>query len=351
MLANQEYCGIMPPQVAREGEIVKITLLFISLLLLFVTTGSAQNNNNTIHGKVRGMNGATVNNAVVELWLNGALINQTATRTDGDFYFASLAPAEYEVVVTASGFEVTTQSARFMTANRTPMGDILTIEVSLRPKTDAREPPPGVQFAQDVPKAAREAFEEGVEKIRTGKSDEGLLALRKALEIFKDYFAANFVLATELFRLGKDQEALDAVERARLINDREAAVYHLFGLIMFKQGKYLVADYGFIGAIKLNANFAMAHLFRGKTLIEIGLRNGDEKLRVGDFAEAEKELAKAWELTNKRLSEVYLHRARLHEIKGDKESAAKSLEAFLKAEPASPNATPIKEKIASLRKK
>jgi Tfp pilus assembly protein PilF len=341
----------MPPQAAKEGEIVKTTLLCIFLLLLFFTETSAQSSNNTIHGKVRGGNGVTINNAVVELWLNGALINQTATRTDGDFYFTNLAPAEYEVVVTASGFEVVRQSARFMTANRTPMGDILTIEVSLREKPETGQPPPGLQFAQEVPKAAREAYEDGLEKMRAGKSEEGILAFRKAIEIFKDYFAANFALATELFRTGKDQEALDAIERARQINDREAAVYHLFGLIMFKQGKYLVADYGFIGAIKLNTNFAMAHLYRGKSLIEIGVRNPDEKLRAGDFAEAEKELNKAWELTNKRLTEIFLHRARIYEQRGDREAAAKSLEAFLKAEPASPNVAPIREKIALLRKK
>jgi tetratricopeptide (TPR) repeat protein len=329
---------------------VRATFLFICLLLLLFTEASAQNNN-TIHGKVRSNNGTTINNAVIELWLNGALINQTATRTDGDFYFTSLAPAEYEVVVTASGFEVVTQSARFMTANRTPMGDILNIEVSLRQRTDATQPPPGVQFAQEVPKAAREVYEEGLEKMRNGKSEEGILAFRKAIEIFKDYFAANFALASELFRTGKDSEALEAIERARQVNDHEAAVYHLFGLIMFKQGKFLVADYGFIGAIRLNGNFAMAHLFRGKTLIEIGLRNPDEKLRAGDFAEAEKELSKAWELTNKRLSEVYLHRARIHEQRGDREAAAKALEAFLKAEPTSLNAAPIREKIALLRKK
>ena len=326
---------------------------FFSLFFLFCWLGSeaAAQNNNTIHGKVRSANGVSVNNAIVELWQFGALLSQTATRTEGDFYFTNLAPTEYEVIVTATGYETVSQIARFTQPNRSPIGDLLNIEVLLRPKAEPKQPPASVSFVQEVPKAARLAYEDGIEKLRLGKADDGLLALRKAVEIFAEYFDANFALARELFRTGKDQEALEAIERARLVNDREAAVYHLFGLIMLRQGKYAAADYGFRGAINLNANLIGAHFYRGQTLIEIATRTQDEKKRDGYFAEAEAELNKAWDLSNKRMSDVYLQRARLYKLRGDKEASAKALEAYLKAEPKAPNAAQIKQAIDDLRKK
>ena len=323
------------------------------LIILFgvLAAEAAAQNNNTIHGKVRSASGPPVNNAIVELWQFGALISQTATRTEGDFYFTNLAPSEYEVVVNASGYEPVSQRARFLQPTRSAIGDILNIEVLLRPKTEAKTPPAGVSFAQNIPKAARAAYEDGVEKLRAGRAEEGLVALQQAVAEFPTYFDANFALAREFFRTNKDAEALEAIERAREVNDREPAVYLLFGLIMFKQGKFAAADYGFRGAINLNASLMAPHFHRGRTLIELAAREPDEKQRAGRLADAETELNRAWELSGKQMPEIHLQRARLQQVRGDKEAAAKALEAYLKAEPRATNADQIRLAIKELRKK
>ena len=324
--------------------------LVILLLFLFGDAATAQNIN-TIRGKVRSAGGLPVNNAIVELRMHGALLAQTVTRNEGDFDFSNLAPAEYEVAVTASGYESAMQFARFTQSDRTSFREVLNIEIVIKAKADPLLPPAGVNFAQTVPKAARDAYENGMEMLREGKSEEALISLRKAIEIFSDYFSANFVLARELFRSGKDGEAIEAVERARQVNDREPAVYHLFGLIMFKQRKFVVAEYAFSEALKYNAGLAAARYFRARTLIEIAVRNKDEKQRAAGLAEAEAELDKAWETSNKRLAEIHLQRARLQQIRGDKEAAARALEAYLKAEPNAPNAAQIREAIEQMKKK
>lgn len=329
---------------------MKSALLFATVLVLLGGQAAAQNVN-TIRGKVRSTGGAPVNNAIVELRLHGALLSQTVTRNEGDFDFSSLAPAEYEVAVTASGFEPTLQFARFTQSDRTSFREVLHVEIVVRPKADPALPPAGVNFAQDVPKAARAAYEDGLEKLREGKSEACIAALHKAVEVFKDYFAANFVLARELFRAGKDTEAIEAIERARQINDREPAVYQLFGLIMFRQKKFVVAEYAFAEAVKLNSGYAVARLFRARSLIEMATRSKDEKQHADYLTEAEKELSQAWELSGKRLAETHLHRARIHERRGDREAAAKALEAYLKAEPDAANAPQIKQAIESLKKK
>lgn len=327
------------------------TISLLSLLFLLAPASYAQNPNNMIRGKVRAANGTPVNNAIVELReAGGAILSQTVTRNDGDFSFTRIVPAEYEVHVTSSGFEAAMQMARFSQTNRMNFFEVVNVEIILRARAEPAIRPAGISFAQEVPQAARAIFEKSVAKLRDGKSEEAITLLRQALALFPAYFDANFTLAKELFRTGKDREALEAIERARQVNERESAVYHLFGLIMLKQQKYKVAEFAFREAVQFNAGNAAAHFYRGRTLIELAIRNRDPKERAADLSESEKELNQAWELSDKRIPDVFMQRARIHELQGNKEAAAVELENFLKAQPNAPNAAAIRQAIDTLRK-
>jgi tetratricopeptide (TPR) repeat protein len=328
------------------------TVSLLSLLFFLALESFAQNPNNMIRGKVRATNGTAVNNAIVELReAGGAILSQTVTRNEGDFAFTRIVPAEYEVHVTSSGFESAMQIARFSQTDRMNFFEVVNVEIILRAKAEPAVRPAGISFAQEVPENARGVYEKGVAKLREGKSEEALALLLQAVNLFPSYFDANFTLAKELFRTGKDREALEAIERARQVNERESAVYHLFGLIMLKQQKFKVAEFAFREAVQFNAGNAAAHFYRGRTLIELALRNKDEKERAADLSESEKELNQAWELSDKRLHDVFMQRARIHELQGNKAAAADDLENFLKAQPNAPNAAAIRQAIDSLRKK
>ena len=322
----------------------------IVFALVFVSGGVVFAQSNTLRGKVRTPSGITVNNAIVELRIGGgAMISQTVTRNDGDFAFSSLSGGEYEVAVTIAGYEPTVQMARFNQNDRMGFSEVLNIEVLIRPKKDLILAAPGTSYAQDVPKPARAAYERGMTRLREGKSDEGVAALREAIAGFNDYFDAHYALGKELFRTGKDNEALEALERARQINDRQDAVYYMFGLVMMKQGKYAVAEFAFREATRLNANNALSRFYHGQALIELAVRSNDENQRNNDLSAAEKELDRAWERSERRLSEVYLQRARIHERRGQKDAAAADLENYLKAVPEAKNAATIRAAIAKLR--
>ncbi|HJQ69564.1 MAG TPA: carboxypeptidase regulatory-like domain-containing protein [Blastocatellia bacterium] len=323
--------------------------LFLALaLVLLPATVCAQGN--MVRGKVRASNGTSLNNAIVELRQSGGgMIGQTVTRNDGNYAFSNLTPGEYEVVVLLAGFEPGLQIARFNYGERMGFWEVVTVDVVLYPKPEAALGPPGTSFVQEVPKPARAAYEKAMAKVREGKSDEAVLLLQEAISIFNEYFDANFSLGRELFRMGKDAEALEALERARQINDREGAVYHTFGLVMMKQQKFAVAEYAFREATRLAAGNAVSHYFRGMALIEVATRTADERQRAIDFTEAEKELGRALDLSDKRLAAAYLQRARIHERRGDKEAAARDLESYLKAEPEAKNAAAIREAITKLR--
>jgi tetratricopeptide (TPR) repeat protein len=325
------------------------TLLTVFALVL-ISGGTAFAQSNQLRGKVRAPNGVTVNNAIVELRVGGsAMIAQTVTRNDGDFAFTGLATGEYEIAVTMAGYEPVVQMARFNQSGRMDFSEVINMEILIRPKRENVPSAPGTSFAQDVPKPARLAYEKAAARMRDGKPEEAVAALREAIANFNDYFDAHFALGKELFREGKDDEALEALERARQINDRQDSVYHMFGLIMLKQGKFAVAEYAFREATRLNGNSAAAHFYHAQALIELAVRSSDQRQLNTDLGAADKELDRAWETSEKRLTAVYLQRARIHEKRGQKEAAAADLESYLKAEPEAKNGTTIRAAIAKLR--
>ncbi len=327
----------------------------LAALLLLPLAAFAQNS--MIRGKVRGSDRNVVNNAIVELrGPTGAVIGQTVTRNEGDFSFSSLRAGEYEVHVTMSGFEPAIQIVELrdsmkINAPSDVFSEVVTIEVMLRPRAEPTLGPPGTSFAQDVPKPAREAYAKGVAKIRDGKSNEGIAFLHAATAEFGDYFDAHLALGVEFYRLGKDKDAVEELERARSINDRGAVVYYTFGMVMVRQQKFRAAEYAFGKAVEMNDNHVNAHFNHAVALIEVALRTNDPNEAKAGLANADRELDRAWDLSSKRLNTVFLQRARVHEERGDKEAAARALEHYLKAEPDAKNAAAVKEAIAKLRKK
>ncbi|MFY9609110.1 MAG: carboxypeptidase regulatory-like domain-containing protein [Blastocatellia bacterium] len=324
-----------------------LTSTLAVLVLLSATTPGQVN---TLRGKVRSTNGTTVNNAIVELRsAGGGMLAQTVTRNDGDFAFSNLATGEYEVEVTVAGYETTVQMARFNTPYRMNFAEVVNIEVMIRPRGESILAAPGTNFAQDVPKQARASYEKGVARLRERKSDEGIAMLREAIATFSDYFDAHFQLGKEFFRQGRNNEALEEFERARQINERQEAVYFMFGMVMLREQKFALAQRAFREASSINANSALSHFYRGQALVELALRSTDETQRGTDLSDAEKELARAWELSSGRLTVVHLQRARIYERRGDNEAAARELENYLRAEPEARNAAAIRTAITRLR--
>jgi len=333
----------------------KRILLALTALLFLPMAGVAQNS--MIRGKVRVSDGAVVNDAAVELrGSTGAVIGQAFSRNDGDFSFSGLRPGEYEVFVTMSGYDPATQmvalrdSMRLSTSSDV-VSEVVTIEVVLRPRAEPSLGPPGTSYAQDVPKAARAAYVKGVSKLREGKSAEGIASLREATTEFSDYFDAYLALGFEFYRLGKDGDALEALERARQINDKGEIVYYTFGMVMVRQQKFHAAEYAFGKAAELNDSHVNAHFNHAVALIEVALRAKDAGEVKTALANADRELDRAWDLSGKRLNTVFLQRARVHEERGNNEAAARELENYLKAEPNARDAAGVKEAIAKLRDK
>ena len=326
------------------------SLAFFLLILLPVCTVTAAAQNGTVRGKVRTAAGATLTNVIVELWQTGARTTQVVTTNDGDFQFTNVSHANYEIVVNHPGFHPATERVSFTSADSEGRHEIISIEIRLRPLTSAPAAPPGVVFAQEVPFNARLAFETALLRLKTNKPDEAIAKLKEAIGFFPGYFNARFTLASELGKRNQVQPALEELEHARRINDRDPRVYRLFGLLMAGQRKFVVAEFAFREAIARDPAHAQTYHSRAVVLIEMAAAEKDVKQRKQYLDDAERDLNKSLALSEGKIAAAHLQLAKIHDLRGDKRLAIRQLENFLKTQPNAPNAPAVREALAKLRK-
>jgi tetratricopeptide (TPR) repeat protein len=327
---------------------MKARLLHV-LVILLVSTGSVCAQGGIIRGKVRLPSGATLTGVIVELWRSTGLENQVVTTRDGDFEFANLPQASYEVVVKHQGYYPAMERAEFFyDRNSIPRVEVIRVEINLRPLESTTNEKAGSTFVQEIPPAARAAYDQGIAKLREGQPVEAVALLREATSIFAEYFDAHVALGARLLDEKKYEEALGELEKARLVNDRDAKVYQLFGVLMAAQQKYALAEWAFRAAIDRDPLSLQSIYNHGVVLIELSRTEPDAKKKQLQLNDAEKDLNRALEMTRERYYPAYLQRSRIHEMRDNRKAAARDLETYLKLNPNSPRATEIRAKIERL---
>jgi hypothetical protein len=70
---------------------------------------------------------------------------------------------------------------------------------------------------------------------------------------------------------------LGELEKARLINDRDARVYQMFGVLMAGQRKYALAEWAFRAAIDRDPNGVQSLFNHALALVELNRDEPDAK--------------------------------------------------------------------------
>jgi Tfp pilus assembly protein PilF len=328
-----------------------LSLSFLICCAVHVPAARAQGH--TIRGKVRTSAGFSVPRVTVNLESgNGALIDQTVANNEGDFFFGNLSDPSYLVTVSAPDFNPASERVEFVRSiGPGEPGETRTIEITLTGRGGVRPPRAGLNFAQNVPATAREAYESSLKLAREGRAPESLAALQEAVRIFPDYFDARFLLANEYVKQGKLPDAITQLNEAQRINPKDDRVWHVFGGVLMQQRKYAVAARIFAEAARLSPNDPQYLLLQATALIEqaalVDPAKADERNYA--FTEAEKSLARADQLSERKLAAVHLQRARLYERRGDRARAADELERYLRQSPDLKNAAAIRDAIKTLR--
>lgn len=155
----------------------------------------------------------------------------------------------------------------------------------LQPKKGGlRDAETAVIFAQDIPKEARTAFDQGVKLLSKKQNAEGYELIRKSIEIFPKYFAANYRYGIELLAKKQYEEAAGRFLIAASVNQKSAMSYFNLAYCLSSLGK----DYKKAALVAITESLKLAPASPGANLMA-----GRIEREMKDFVSAEKHLLQA----------------------------------------------------------
>jgi tetratricopeptide (TPR) repeat protein len=331
--------------------------LFLLLFLSCSSLGVAQNAN-ALQGKVVTPSGTQPTNPVrVKLTFNGRAIHETFTDLSGRFSFPGLSRGTYQLTAEGDGLSFETTSVYADVSAFGPAPQIFTQDIQLRPIRHKPAAQPGVinAFQQDVPEAAKAALDDGLKLAEDGETEAAVENMRKAIEIFPNYFEAHLQLGNAFLRAELFNEAIAELDRAREINPNDERAYQSFGLLLLRQRNYAVAVAVFAEAARLNPANAMNAVMRATALVHQAAAT-DASAPASEnrsylLSRAEMAMAQAANLSDNKLKPDTMTMALFYELKGEPERAATELESYLKKTPQLKNSASIQSEIKRLRKK
>lgn len=316
---------------------------FLLLVLASATPPVAARQRARIEGRVKTTTGVPVVNVRVTLKNDGySPLRTVYTDSAGRFQFAVSEGAFYvEVDPLDRPFE---RHQERIDLNPTPyskLGELFLVDIVLTPRKNPNAKPEssGVVFYQQVPDAAKVEYERGL-KLIPNKRDEGCAALRRALQIFPDYYAAMEALGGEYARAGHYDHALPILIRAVEVNPAGAKSYYALGVVFFQMKHFPNAVKAFARVAGLEAENVNATVYLGLAL-----------LRSGRLDEAEAALKRTYELGAKGISEVQLALSEIYIEQRRYDRAVAELERLLDENPSRNDRKKIERLIESLRAK
>ena len=332
---------------ASRNSLVSLALLTTTWTITQASTPDfqalpTQQNTNSISGHVSDNQRAPLPNLRVELLNEVDSVIQTV-KTDGSglFVFRKLSDGTFQVRVQTSGTNYLSQTKRVELTRPHGFGAAFEeIEFTLTTNRDtSTSGKPGVVFVQDVPEAARKLYQKASELIdKPNKREEGLAALRSAVEIYPQYFDALEMLGTEEVKEHNYEPAIPVLTKALEVNSRAYPSCFALGVAQYNLKQLQPAIESFRRALSLNEKSINANLWLG-----ISLR------QTNRLDEAETYLRRADSLSESKLPDAHWQLALLfNQLKRYKE-AADELEMFLKVQPDSRDVELIKKLIKRLR--
>ncbi|HEV2800147.1 MAG TPA: tetratricopeptide repeat protein [Pyrinomonadaceae bacterium] len=305
-------------------------------------------NKNSISGHVFSPTRLPLRDIYVEL-MNDVYSTLGQVKTDGSGYFnfPGLPDGTFKVRVKPYGTDYAeeTRDVQLATVSIISGGGAVNeqIEFYLRVRPGLTSGPlaaPGTIFAQNVPKDAQKLYETGVASLRDKKDKEGFESLKRALEIFPDYYLALDRLGTEYVVRGHHEAAFILLTKAIEVNPKSFS--SMYGLGM--------AQYNLKMTDKAIESLQKANTLYGK---HVGSQAylGMAYKRAGKLAEAEKAFKLANELGEGKVANVHWQLAGLYSDQKRYAEAATELELFLKHQPDTRDTEKIKQTIKQLRDK
>ncbi len=277
-----------------------------------------------LEGRNRPTGGIIVN---IQSLTEGPFVS-VLTDWSGRFQVRGLDPGRYEIVVEEPGYEPTRETLGLN-------GPSPPLELHLRAShsSPVRRTAYAVSVRElRIPGKARNAFEKGLERLAKNDADGSRTQFVRATATFPDYFEAYYHMGVADLRLGREEEAAQAFQKAiDLSGGRYAWAQFALGLLLCRRGEYAEAETVIREGLEVDGRSAIGHLFLSVALFH---RNR--------FEEAEKSAREAL-LRKPGFAWAYLVLADVHGGRGEYARQLQNLDAYLKLEPDGPASKRVRE--------
>lgn len=254
-------------------------------------------------------------------------INRAKTDATGRYSFGGLSDGRYTVRAYAFRYDLADQEApieiQTMTVRGTEGVSTIVQDFFLQPKKGSlKESELGVVFAQEVPKEAKDAYDQALKDFAAKRETEGFTGLQKALEVFPNYYYALHKFGVELFIKKRYLDSVAAFVKAVEINPKSATSFYYLGYSLYNLGD----KYG-----KASRTSTQQALLMAPSSLQVLMLMGKIERRDGNFTQAETHYLAAKKLSGSKVPEIHKELAQLYanDMKKYRE-AATELELYLK---------------------
>lgn len=320
--------------------------MFLPIILLTFLLNPFPFQKFVIIGRVSDTTGRSVPNVrVLAIDENFQPIRTIFVDGSGQFFVRGLSPGRYQFRVETTGTpyqEFETGWIELQSVRLRPGGTEnypLDIVLKLKPNKSSESRGETI-FVQNVPKDARTFYERGAKSFQEGLFEDGVTALKQALELFPDYFQALELLGKEEVKAGRYEEGLPVLSRAVKVNPRAAASHYALGVAYLKLGQLDSA----IESLNKSASFSPTNA-NAQMMLGIAFRQNKR------LAESEAAFKKAIQLGGAAAAEAHFYLAGIYEKQKRFAAAAAELELYLKEANEINDPDKIREMIRGLKEK
>jgi tetratricopeptide (TPR) repeat protein len=199
--------------------------------------------------------------------LTGGPFVSVLTDWSGRFQVRGLDPGIYEIVVEEAGYEPTRETLQLFRGPSPPL--------ELYLKAGNSSPIQRTNYAVSVrdlriPGKARNAFERGLERLAKNDAIGGRTQFVRATTAFPDYYEAYYHMGVADLRLGREEDAAQAFQKAiDLSGGRYAWAQFALGLLLCRRGEYAEAETVIREGLEVDGRSAIGHLFLSVALFRL----------------------------------------------------------------------------------
>lgn len=296
-------------------------------------------------GSIRDVNGQLVSNVRVSVMDDNFMpVRTLIVDSSGRFSIKGLRTGTYQVRIETTGtpYEEQTQRLELHSGRRSgqseepyPIDFVLKFKKSKQPIASG-----GTVFAQSIPKSAREEYERALKSLKANKTEQAIPSLKKALELYPDYYEALEALGIEYVKGTQHEQALPVLTHALEVNKSGTRSLYGLGVAYLNLNRFAEAIERLETCAQLNAS-------NPNTYMMLGLAYGQTRV----FDKAEEMFKKALQVGGADAAEAHFYLAGLYNKQGRYRQARQSLESLLRQSKSVKDPAQIKAMIERLKEK